>query len=285
MAPFALITLSTIIASTLAGLINAASDNRTCYHLDGSEASGHVPCTTNDVTNCCDSSAVCLSNGLCLLQGNTGLSFGRATCSSKDWETPSCFAPCNQEFRNGGLPISLALWNSSDSLYCCGRVMNSQNGDLTCHYGSPFTLSQTNVLDGVAYLANNTSNSTSNGNSSTTPTDISSGTESDTPNSESTTASGGSSSSQRDIAIGVGVGVPLGILALASVAWALWERRRFSQLKSSSPRLQELGLLELSHRSAQPVELSAASNPSELMGSIKDIKEHEPPVPLDRREQ
>jgi hypothetical protein len=36
------------------------------------------------------------------------------------------------------------------------------------------------------------------------------------------------------VAIGVGIGVPLAIIALASIAWALWERRqcKYARLES-----------------------------------------------------
>ncbi|KAJ9405547.1 hypothetical protein DTO045G8_6764 [Paecilomyces variotii] len=40
--------------------------------------------------------------------------------------------------------------------------------------------------------------------------------------------------SSRGTAIGAGVGVPLGIISIASIAWAFWERR--SRLKAMSQR-------------------------------------------------
>ncbi|KAJ9263806.1 hypothetical protein DTO195F2_2723 [Paecilomyces variotii] len=40
--------------------------------------------------------------------------------------------------------------------------------------------------------------------------------------------------SSRGTAIGAGVGVPLGVIAVASIAWAFWERR--SRLKAVSQR-------------------------------------------------
>jgi hypothetical protein len=72
----------------------AASTNGTCYYLNGDVASDHVPCKSGDnVVNCCDSRAVCLSNGMCLMQGDMGLSFGRGTCNDPSW-SPLCYAPC-----------------------------------------------------------------------------------------------------------------------------------------------------------------------------------------------
>lgn len=71
----------------------ASAENRTCYHLDGSEASNHVPCSSNDVTNCCASNDLCLSNGLCYLQGSQGLTLTRGTCTDSGWGS-DCYAPC-----------------------------------------------------------------------------------------------------------------------------------------------------------------------------------------------
>lgn len=80
------------VVLTLFLLANAA-DDRTCYYLDGSTANNHVPCTTNSVTNCCGSNDICLSNGLCYLQGSQGLSLSRGTCSDKNWGF-ECYKPC-----------------------------------------------------------------------------------------------------------------------------------------------------------------------------------------------
>ncbi|EAW21153.1 uncharacterized protein NFIA_063140 [Aspergillus fischeri NRRL 181] len=56
-----------------------------------------------------------------------------------------------------------------------------------------------------------------------------------TTNTACPTPTGDSSSpSSHDLAIGVGDGVPLGAIALASIAWALWERRqcKYARLES-----------------------------------------------------
>lgn len=36
------------------------------------------------------------------------------------------------------------------------------------------------------------------------------------------------------VGVGVGVGVPLGLIALASIAWALWERRKLNRYKAET---------------------------------------------------
>lgn len=132
--------------------------------------------------------------------------------------------------------------------YCCGKV-ELTNGKTTCRYGDPFTIAEGTVIPGVAYLSN------------VTYTDsIENKTTCD--NSTSSTSSE-SSSSNRDVAIGVGVGVPLGVIALLSLAWALWERRNLSQMKASMTK--EEAYIGPYRPAQRPVELSAtASGAAEL---------------------
>lgn len=87
--------------------------------------------------------------------------------------------------------------------------------------------------------------------------------------SDSGSSSGSSSSSSRDTAIGAGVGVPLGVIAIASLLWAFWERRgRITALAQtqSAGMNQETGqpYQQMSYR-APPVELQVPS--VELGGS------------------
>ncbi|PKX88770.1 uncharacterized protein P174DRAFT_516376 [Aspergillus novofumigatus IBT 16806] len=74
--------------------------------------------------------------------------------------------------------------------------------------GDPFTIETGAVIPGVAALAGYVNASSMTNNTCPTPTGNS------------------SSPSSHDVAIGVGVGVPLGVITLASIAWALWERRQ-----------------------------------------------------------
>lgn len=47
----------------------AASTNRACYYLNGDVASDHDPCKSGDnVVNCCDTRAVCVSNGISCME-------------------------------------------------------------------------------------------------------------------------------------------------------------------------------------------------------------------------
>lgn len=87
-------------------------------------------------------------------------------------------------------------FNYTDTKYCCGSAV-SENGDVGCKYEDPFELSQATVIPGVAYLANN---GAENSTSSSSP------------------------SSSSCVAVEAGVGVPLGVIAIATTIWALWER-------------------------------------------------------------
>jgi hypothetical protein len=49
--------------------------------------------------------------------------------------------------------------------------------------------------------------------------------------SNATSSTGSNPSGNHNVAIGVGVGVPLGLIALAAIAWALWERRKLNRYK------------------------------------------------------
>ncbi|EAW09904.1 uncharacterized protein ACLA_041200 [Aspergillus clavatus NRRL 1] len=150
-----------------------------------------------------------------------------------------------------------------DSKYCCGPVVIN-NGSLGCKVGDPFQIDKGSVLLGVAALAgysNSTSTSTSTSNNCT-PADDSS--DKDCPTAEPSTS--------HDVAIGAGVGVPLGVIALASIVWALWERRQRKQALQSISAPVAVGHPNIGYNPSQgvyrrpPVELSTAPV-SELDGS------------------
>ncbi|KAJ5167780.1 uncharacterized protein N7482_003374 [Penicillium canariense] len=250
----------------------AASANGTCYYLTGDIATGHVPCKSGGgVTNCCDSGAVCLSNGMCVMQGDMGLGFGRGSCNDPDW-SPACYAPCRDAYREGGVPIIPVAWYDVKTQYCCGKV-ELNNGKTTCRYGDPFSIAEGTVLPGVAYLSNVTYTDSTD-NSTTCDNATSSG---------ALTTSVESSSSNRDVAIGAGVGVPLGLIALVSIAWALWERRKLAQMKSSLSS-GEGAYAALNRTVGPPVELSAAApGAAELMDSMNEPKhtDFKPEVPIE----
>jgi hypothetical protein len=75
-------------------LAPARSFARTCYFLDGNEAVDDVPCSPNQYTNCCNQNDVCMSNGLCYVQGQRGFALSRGTCTDVTWGS-NCTAPCS----------------------------------------------------------------------------------------------------------------------------------------------------------------------------------------------
>jgi hypothetical protein len=67
--------------------------NATCYNLDRSEAPDDVPCQTSGTSNCCNKKDICLTNGLCYLQGSPPNALSRGSCTDMNWG-PACYAPC-----------------------------------------------------------------------------------------------------------------------------------------------------------------------------------------------
>ncbi|GIJ88013.1 hypothetical protein Asppvi_006929 [Aspergillus pseudoviridinutans] len=106
-------------------------------------------------------------------------------------------------------------YDTTDAKYCCGSVVDNK-----CADGDPLTMDNGAVIPRVAAVAGY-SNASSITNA-TCPTGNS------------------SSSPSHDVAIGAGVGVPLGAIALASIAWALWERRQCKYARLEICRRPEL---------------------------------------------
>ncbi|PLB47468.1 hypothetical protein P170DRAFT_361055 [Aspergillus steynii IBT 23096] len=186
-----------------------------CYNLDGSQAKADVPCRQGETSNCCNTNDVCMSNGLCYLQGKRGLGLSRGSCTDRSWGA-KCYSPCSNDNRNTGIPIINVGFNGNKSEYCCGAV-TWNNGKAGClHGGDPFKLPFGRAIAGVAALAEDNGN----GNGSTGNND---------------TVEPQPGSSNHDVAIGVGVGVPLGVLALTAFGWALWERRARQSLAHNMP--------------------------------------------------
>ncbi|KLJ12279.1 hypothetical protein EMPG_12652, partial [Blastomyces silverae] len=78
--------------------------------------------------------------------------------------------------------------------------------------------------------------------------------------------------SPRDTLIGVGIGVPLGVIAIAALAWAIWERsgKRQALVAASAGGAVYSAQTEYAHppHYQKPVaELSERGAISELMGS------------------
>ncbi|KAJ5115212.1 hypothetical protein NUU61_000971 [Penicillium alfredii] len=247
---------------TLCLAVFAVADQK-CYMLDGTDASKHVPCSTDEVTNCCHASSVCMSNGLCYLQGKMGSTLIRGSCTDRNWG-PACYAPCQNAQRDRGVPIVNIEYNRSESQYCCGHV-TWKDGKQGCYWGEPFKLAKGTVIPGVAWLATHVADNQ-------TASNVSSAGESDThiAPSASSSSSSSSTSSSRDVAIGAGVGVPLGVIALASILWALWERRLRKRIPSQDPAygssIRQRGTAELSNPESDanpPAELDTGNEPKD----------------------
>ncbi|OQE19557.1 hypothetical protein PENSTE_c015G05408 [Penicillium steckii] len=152
----------------------------------------------------------------------------------------------------GASIINLSFLNGT-SKYCCGTpVIDGDN--IVCPFGKDsFELDDAEILAGHAALANVTTLSASANSSSTSPC----------PTISSNPSS--SSSGSHDVALGAGLGVPLGVIALASLAWAFMERRRANKLSrqvnnSIAPATGFIG----SPISSQVPAKTVSSGPSEL---------------------
>ncbi|KAJ5947463.1 hypothetical protein N7466_000478 [Penicillium verhagenii] len=200
------------------------TDDRTCYFPEGNVASGTYPCTSDDITSCCGTGGICLTNGFCL-DVSQPFVVSRGGCTSKAWGD-GCPTQCQDVTKSEGASIiNLSLINGT-SLYCCGTPI--YNGtEIVCPYGDSFTMDDGEIILGRAALTNATTVSSSNATNSTSVVSSNSST---TSSSASSVPSSGNS---HDVAIGAGVGVPLGLIALGTIAWALWERRRANKLSQS----------------------------------------------------
>ncbi|KAL4935330.1 hypothetical protein BDV06DRAFT_131027 [Aspergillus oleicola] len=210
-----LFTLATFIPLALAVGLTSSTNSTTssiCYNLDGSEAPDDVPCGAGDVVNCCNVDDLCMSNGLCMQQGERGGGLARGSCTDNNWGS-RCYAPCSGYNRNSGISI-VHIGFDDEEEYCCGDAATSTANDddddddaedeqeITCQYGDPFTIAFGTVIPNVAGLSNHPSSSDKK-NSGDSDNRISTG-----------------------LAITLGIGLPLGLAFMGVVLWAIWERRR-----------------------------------------------------------
>ncbi|KAL4907649.1 hypothetical protein BDW74DRAFT_111482 [Aspergillus multicolor] len=225
-----------------------ANSTRRCYFPNGVQAESNVPCSGEEYTSCCDYRDLCMSNGLCLATRNQPYTLSRGACTNQKWDQ-GCPQYCADVNPAGGCSIVNYSFRNSISRYCCGTVFgsNDSTSDTTCRDGEPFTVPDAEALPGYALLANVTSFNTSTDSGSDSSNESCS-----TPSSPSTAT--WSSSTCHETAIGAGIGVPLGVIALASVAWALWERRKRKQTIPSA--------------SLPPEQSSAAKPPGTYDGGI-----------------
>ncbi|ODM23380.1 hypothetical protein SI65_00969 [Aspergillus cristatus] len=206
---FRRLLLITLLISTVSA--------QTCYFVNGNVANEDVPCnTTAPISTCCNKNDICLSNGLCYLQGSNGPSFSRGSCTNKDWLGVCANAkPCQSHTNETGHRVVNALENQ----YCCGSVTSIDSSNVNCAEDRAFYVSPGTVIPGVAAL-----NASDTGNSADNSTD---------------SDNGGSSSDDKStrLAIGLGLGIPLGIIAGSALIWGAWERR---QRAVSAKELQDL---------------------------------------------
>lgn len=151
--------------------------------------------------------------------------------------------------KNSGCPIVAAQYNGSKTVHCCGTA-TLDNGTINCGNFKSVNIPSGTAIPGVAGLSVKSLGGSNPGNTSTP------------------VSSYGRPSPSHETIIGVRVGVPLVVIALASIAWALWERRaRFKALSTvgNKPMNQHptLGGFHQPGVSCRPVELGG-SNISEL---------------------
>ncbi|KAJ5992723.1 hypothetical protein N7451_008447 [Penicillium sp. IBT 35674x] len=231
-----------------------STDDRTCYFPEGNTASGTYPCTSDDITHCCGSGGICLTNGFCL-DVSQPFVLSRGGCTSKTWGD-GCPTQCQDVTKSEGASIiNLSLINGT-SLYCCGTPI--YNGtEIVCPYGDSFRLDDADIIIGRAALVNVTESSSDSTNSTTTVT------ANTTTSSTSPSSSVSASSSSHDVAIGAGVGVPLGIIAIGTLVWALWERRRANKI-SQSLGAMAAGTAGYASVSSPSATMTKSSAPTEL---------------------
>ncbi|CRG89127.1 hypothetical protein PISL3812_06163 [Talaromyces islandicus] len=223
-----LLTATTLLACSATSL----ADNRTCYYPDHSIAHDDVPCGDGEHVACCGSGAICLSTGLCMNIDQQPYALSRLSCTDESWGS-SCPNYCLQEASYNSSWISIVLLTYLDNVakYCCNNIIVSDGQPACLNDLAPFRMPNANIVENTNLLAGYVkANSTSSSTNSTDASDSACNATTASPSSANSTTSSGSN---HDAAIGAGVGVPLGVIALASIAWALWERRKLHRISAA----------------------------------------------------
>ncbi|RAL12170.1 uncharacterized protein BO97DRAFT_314863, partial [Aspergillus homomorphus CBS 101889] len=174
--------------------------SRSCYFPSGSLAPENVPCSNSTYSACCGKNDICHSNGLCMDVSEQPYVLSHGACTDADWTSPNCPSVCQTTNKSDGCSTINLLYTNGISTYCCGTPI-SNGTDVICPDGkNSFELESGSIVVGYAALENVTSLEAAATTTTTTTT------------------------SARDAAIGAGVGVPFGVIAIASMAWAVWER-------------------------------------------------------------
>ncbi|KAF7166273.1 hypothetical protein CNMCM5623_000030 [Aspergillus felis] len=191
-------------------IIPLVSATATCYWPDGSIAKTNTPCSAGPNASCCDSNNICLSNNLCLDVLVQPYVLSRGGCTDPNWGSDGCPSVCRNVSTSSAVSlVTLGKGSNGAVSYCCG-VPVSNGRDVVCPDGHSVQVRDGEIVAGYAALAN--VSSLDGGNSSVSS--ISSNSSANT-----------STQSSHEVAVGVGVGVPLAVIALASIVWAIWERR------------------------------------------------------------
>lgn len=102
--------------------------------------------------------------------------------------------------------------------------MEASDSTPICAYNlSTFQIPDSSIVPGYALLSDYTTVSSDTSSTNATST-----------NATCSTASNSNSDHHTIVGVGVGVGVSLGLIALASIAWALWERRKLNRYKTET---------------------------------------------------
>lgn len=70
------------------------SASRQCYWPNNKPANGNYPCSNDEITACCGSSAICLSNGYCM-DITQPFTLSRGGCTSDTWAS-GCPTACRE---------------------------------------------------------------------------------------------------------------------------------------------------------------------------------------------
>ncbi|KAL4874898.1 hypothetical protein BJY04DRAFT_211732 [Aspergillus karnatakaensis] len=203
------------------------NETRTCFFPSGAVATNNVACSSDEYTSCCGTHDLCLSNGLCLAVVHQPYVLSRGACTDPEWG-PGCPQYCRDNNPAGGCSIINLIFNQGVSTYCCGTPIATDDLTVICpENGSAFEVPTAHALVGYAMLSNvstldavnRTQTSSCPDNSTITATNTTA-----TRDADSTCCT--TNGTCHSTAIGVGLGVPLGVIALASLTWAFFERKR-----------------------------------------------------------
>ncbi|KAH8705992.1 hypothetical protein BGW36DRAFT_422517 [Talaromyces proteolyticus] len=226
----ALLTATTLLALSTSSL----ADDRKCYYPDQTQAIGDVPCGNGTNVACCGSGDICLENGLCIAIEEQPYSLSRKSCTDQHWGS-ECPGQClmRTSYNTSWISIVLLTFLDSQANYCCNNVVSSGNSPICLNNIPSFTMGNTNIVPNTNLLAgyvdaNSSSTSANNTESSCNATSTAS-----SMSAQNTSATADGQSNNHDAAIGAGVGIPLGLIALASIGWALWERRKLHRVSAA----------------------------------------------------